>query len=88
MANPQPETAGIDADGNILINGGVVIASGSRTDAVSTDSAQPYMELSFCRHAERGTTIRIEMRNGGRCCLKRKWKKAYQSFTFSSADLA
>ena len=87
MANPQTGDGGIDADGNILINGGVVIASGSRNDAVSTDSAQPYMELSFAATQSAGTTIRIEDENGG-VLLETAMEKAFQSFTFSSADLA
>ncbi len=86
MANPQTGDGGIDADGNILINGGVVIASGSRNDAVSTDSAQPYIELSFAATQSAGTTIRIEDENGG-VLLETAVEKAFQSFTFSSADL-
>ncbi len=87
MANPQTGDGGIDADGKILINGGVVIASGSRNDAVATDSAQPYMELSFAATQSAGTTIRIEDENGG-VLLETAMEKAFQSFTFSSADLA
>lgn len=87
MANPQTGDGGIDADGDILINGGVVIASGSRNDAVSTDSAQPYMELSFAATQSAGTTIRMEDENGG-VLLETAVARAFQSFTFSSADLA
>ncbi len=86
MANPQTGDGGIDADGKILINGGVVIASGSRNDAVSADSAQPYMELSFASTQGAGTAVRIEDENGG-ALLETTVERAFQSFTFSSADL-
>lgn len=87
MANPRTGDGGIDAEGKILINGGVVIASGSRNDAVGADSAQPYMELSFASTQKAGTTVRIEDENGG-VLLDTAVEKAFQSFTFSSADLA
>ncbi|MNE53512.1 hypothetical protein D3C80_1482440 [compost metagenome] len=43
MANDRSPDGGIDADSDILINGGTVIALGTRNDASSSTSKQSFM---------------------------------------------
>lgn len=87
MSNETSPDGGIDADGDITINGGTLIALGTRNDAVSTASEQLYMELSFASTQSKGSTLLIQDASGN-VLLEHTVEKAFQSLTFSSADLA
>lgn len=56
-ANERSGDGGLDADGDILLNGGYVVALGTRNDAVSEDSQQEFMELSFASTLPAGSEI-------------------------------
>jgi len=86
MSNPRTPDGGIDADKDITINGGTVIALGTRNDATSTNSDQPYMELSFATTQAAGSTI-ILTDAAGNELLSHKAEKAFQSVTFSAPTL-
>ena len=87
MANERTPDGGIDADGSILLNGGYVVAQGTRNDAVSSESAQPYMELSFASTLPAGTEVELTDHNGAPL-FSYTTEKALQSITFTSPDLA
>lgn len=87
MSNDRSPDGGIDADKDITINGGTVIALGTRNDAASDKSAQPFMELQFASTQAAGTKIAIKDSTGNEL-LSHVADKAFQSLTFSSADLA
>ncbi|WP_256758362.1 S-layer homology domain-containing protein [Cohnella sp. WQ 127256] len=86
MANERSPDGGIDADKNITINGGSVIALGTRNDATSSTSKQTFIELSFATTQAAGSTISLKDVAGNEL-LSHTAKKAFQSVTFSSADL-
>lgn len=87
FANGRTGDGGIDADSDILLNGGTVLATGSRNDAVSADSIQPFMELSFATTKVSGEILRIEASEGTEL-LTFVPRKDFQSLTYTSADLA
>jgi hypothetical protein len=87
LANPISGDGGIDADMGIRINGGTVIALGSRNDAVSSESSQPFMELSYAATQAAYTIVRITDATGSEI-LTFQPDKAYQSLTFSSPALS
>ncbi len=82
MANFRAGDGGIDADLGITINGGTVIALGSRNDAVKTESRRPFMNLTYRTTQPAGSTIHITDING-REILEFCPKKAYQSVVYS-----
>lgn len=59
MAHETSPDGGIDADNPILLNGGTVSAFGTRNDAAGSDSAQPYMELSFASTLPVGSVVTV-----------------------------
>ena len=77
---------GIDADADILINGGTVIALGGRNDAISSASAQPYMELSASSRKHAGTLLRIEDASGNEV-LTFNPVREYRTVTISSPKM-
>ena len=85
-ANERSGDGGLDADGDILLNGGYVVALGTRNDAVSEDSQQEFMELSFASTLPAGSEIVLADADGNGL-LTFTTEKAAQSLTFSSADL-
>ena len=86
MSNERTPDGGIDADGDIVIHGGYVVALGTRNDAVSNDSAKPYMELSFTSTLPAGTEVELSDPNGT-SLLSFTTEKAAQAITFASDDL-
>ena len=76
---------GVDADSDILINGGNVYAFGSRNDAASSDSAQPYLELSFASTLPAGTQLMIADSEGN-TVTELTLDRACQSVTPSQQD--
>ena len=87
MSNERSPDGGIDADKDILLNGGTVVALGTRNDAASGDSKQPFMELMFASTQAAGSVIEITDASGNKL-LNHTAEKAFQSVTFTSADLA
>ena len=85
-ANERSGDGGLDADGDILLNGGYVVALGTRNDAVSEDSQQEFMELSFASTLPAGSEIVLADPDGNGL-LSFTTEKAAQSLTFSSAGL-
>lgn len=77
---------GIDADGDILINGGTIIALGGRNDAISSTSAQPFVELSLSSRKQAGTLLRIEDASGNEV-LTFSPVREYKSVTISSPKM-
>ena len=86
MANERSPDGGIDADMDITINGGTVLALGTRNDAAASTSKQPFIELSFATTQAAGSTISLTDVEGNEL-ISHTAEKAFQSVTFSSADL-
>lgn len=86
MANDRSPDGGIDADKAIAIHGGTVIALGTRNDATSSASKQPFMELSFATTQGKDSVITIKDTEGN-SLLNFTAEKAFQSVTFSSSEL-
>ena len=86
MANERSPDGGIDADSDIVINGGTLLALGTRNDASSSTSKQPFIELSFASTNAASSTISLTDVEGNEL-LNHSAEKAFQSVTFSSADL-
>lgn len=86
MSNERSPDGGIDADMDITINGGTVIALGTRNDATSAASKQPFIELSFASTQAAGSVIALTDAAGNEL-LRHTAEKAFQSVTFSSAEL-
>ncbi|GAA0138116.1 hypothetical protein YSY43_49570 [Paenibacillus sp. YSY-4.3] len=87
MSNERSPDGGIDADKDITINGGTLVALGTRNDAASSDSSQLFMELAFASTQAAGSVISLTDSEGNEI-LKHTADKAFQSLTFSSAELA
>ena len=85
MANAASPDGGIDADADILINGGTLVACGVRNDAVSNQSAQLYMELSFARTITAGSVI--SLKNGDETLYEFTAEKTCNSLTLSLPEL-
>ena len=82
MASDHSPDGGLDADGEILINGGQVAALGVRNDAVSSDSKQLYMELSFASALSAKSTVELEGTS-----LSFTLEKGAQSILYSAPEL-
>ena len=86
-ANGRSGDGGIDADGDILLNGGCVVALGTRNDAVSGDSRQEYMEISFAAALPAGSRVVLSDPEGNER-FSFTSERDFQSLTLSSPDLA
>ncbi len=86
LASDHSPDGGLDADGDILLNGGFTVAAGIRNDAVSADSSQQFMELSFASTLPAGSQVELSGSDGN-ALLSFTTEKACQSLTFSSPDL-
>lgn len=86
MANQASPDGGLDADGDILINGGYVVATGIRNDPISDDSAQQYIQLTFASVLPAGSQIALTDDSGDQL-LSFTLEKSAQSIVFSSPDL-
>lgn len=82
MASDHSPDGGLDADGEIIINGGQVAALGVRNDAVSSDSKQLYMELSFATSLPAGAKVELEGTS-----LSFTLEKGAQSILYSAPEL-
>ena len=80
------EGDGIDSNGYITINGGVVTAFGSRNDSVSENSTQNCMELTFngSRTAAQGLAVKDA---GGNTVIEAACEREFSSVTYSSPAL-
>ena len=85
-ANQTSPDGGLDADGDILLNGGYVVAAGVRSDAVSDDSAQQFIQLDFAALLPAGSQIQLSDGDGA-ALLSFSLEKSAQSIVFSSPDL-
>ncbi len=85
MSNDRSPDGGIDADSPILLNGGAVYAFGTRNDAASSDSSQPYMELSFASTLPVGSVI--ELKDGDTTLWTATTQKTCQSVTLTTPEL-
>lgn len=86
MANERTPDGGIDADSPILINGGTLYAFGTRNDAADSDSAQPYMELSFASTLPAGSKVEVKTADG-KTVWSAETRKTCQSITLTTAEL-
>ena len=82
MASDHSPDGGLDADGEIRINGGQVTALGVRNDAVSSNSRQLYMELSFASFLPAGAKVELEGTS-----LSLILEKRVQSILYSAPEL-
>lgn len=82
MSNDRSPDGGIDADSPILLNGGTVSAFGTRNDAASSDSSQPYMELSFASTLPVGSVLEVKDA-AGNTVWTATTQKACQSVTLT-----
>ncbi|QJD85964.1 carbohydrate-binding domain-containing protein [Cohnella herbarum] len=87
MANERSPDGGIDADKDIALNGGTVVALGTRNDATGSNSKQTFIELAFASTQPAGSVIKLTDASG-KALLTHTAEKAFQSLTFTSADLA
>ena len=85
-ANDRSPDGGIDADLDILLNGGQVTAVGTRNDAVSSKSEQPYMELSFASTLPAGSQVSLNTPDGT-SLFSFTTEKAAQAITLTSPEL-
>lgn len=85
-ANQTSPDGGLDADGDILLNGGYVFAAGVRSDAVSDDSAQQFIQLDFAALLPAGSQLQLSDGDGA-ALLSFSLEKSAQSIVFSSPDL-
>lgn len=81
-ASDHSPDGGLDADGQILVNGGRVLAAGIRNDAVSADSRQLYIELSFAAPLSAGAKVELEGTT-----LSHTLEKGAQSILYSAPEL-
>ena len=86
MANERSPDGGIDADLDILLNGGRVVAVGTRNDAVSAQSVQCYMELSFASTLPSGSEVVLSDPDGN-AVFSFTTEKAAQAITLTDASL-
>lgn len=86
MSNDRSPDGGIDADSPILINGGTLYAFGTRNDAASSDSQQPYMELSFASTLPVGSEIVLKD-EADNILWSAVTQKQCQSVTLTTPDL-
>lgn len=86
MSNETSPDGGIDADMPILIHGGTLYGFGTRNDAVSSDSQQPYMELSFASTLPAGSVVTVTAPDGTQVWTA-VTRKACQSLTLTTPGL-
>jgi len=79
--------SGLDSNDGIYINGGTICSTGNMLDAISEESSQAYMILSFSQTVEAGTTIVLTDENEN-VVMAYTTDRAYQSIVLSSASLA
>lgn len=86
MSNDRSPDGGIDADSPILLSGGTVSAFGTRNDAASSDSSQPYMELSFASTLPVGSVLEVKDADGN-AVWTATTQKTCQSVTLTTPEL-
>lgn len=83
----QSQDSGLDSNSGIYINGGTVCSTGNMLDAISEESSQVYLTLTFSQKVEAGTSIVITDDNEN-VVMAYTTDRAYQSIVLSSSDLA
>ena len=84
--NIVADNEGLDSELHLTINGGSVLALGSRNDAVETASGQAYMELSFAGEQAAGSNIVIQDSEGSEL-VSYTAQRAFSSVTYTDAAL-
>lgn len=82
FASETSQDSGLDADLGIYINGGNVVATGSMSDAVSSESKQEYLQLQFSNEIKEGTILIIT--EGNNSLIAFDTDNNYTNLTISS----
>lgn len=85
VAHPGQD-AGIDSENGIYINGGTVIATGDMYDAISNESKQNFMVLSF-QNAQTEETLIAILDENDNVVMAYQTDRSYTNLVFSSPDL-
>lgn len=85
IAHPGQD-AGLDSVNGTYINGGTVLATGDMYDAISNESKQNFMVLSFSNKVNADTLITLVNENDN-AIMSYKTDRTYTNLIYSSADL-
>ena len=85
IAHPGQD-AGLDSENGTYINGGTIIATGDMYDAISSESKQNYMVLSFQNRVSADTLVSLLNENED-TVMAYKTDRTYTNLIYSSADL-
>ena len=85
IAHPGQD-AGLDSEKGTYINGGTVIATGDMYDAISEESKQNFMVLSFANRASADTLVTLVSEND-EVIMAYKTDRTYTNLVYSSANL-
>ena len=87
IALPKPgQDAGIDSEKGIYINGGIVLATGDMLDAISSDSKQTFVVLSFQEKPTENTLITL-LDEKDSPVFAFKTDRTYSNLIYSSSSL-
>lgn len=87
IALPKPgQDAGIDSEKGIYINGGIVLATGDMLDAISSDSKQTFVALSFQEKPTENTLITL-LDEKDNPVFAFKTDRTYSNLIYSSSSL-
>lgn len=87
VAKAHPgQDAGLDSEKGTYINGGTVIATGDMYDAISEESKQNFMVLSFANRASADTLVTLVSEND-EVIMAYKTDRTYTNLVYSSANL-
>ena len=85
IAHPGQDT-GLDSVNGTYINGGTVLATGDMYDAVSSESKQNYMVLSFQESQKEGTLITL-LDEDDKVVMAYQTDRSFTNLIYSSAEL-
>ena len=85
LAHPGQD-AGLDSENGTYINAGTVITTGDMYDAISSESKQNYMVLSFTNRITDNTLITL-LNENDEVMMAYKTDRTYTNLVYSSADL-
>ena len=86
FAHPTSQDDGLDSDKGTYINGGTVVATGNMSDAVSEESKQDFIKLTFSSQQAAGTIVCITDTNS-KPVMAFKSDRAFTTMTYSSSKL-
>lgn len=87
VLNIVADNEGLDSELHLTINGGTLYAFGTRNDAADSDSAQPYLELSFASTLPAGSQVTLTDAEGS-TLWSAVTRKTCQSITLTAPTLA